>query len=134
MLSGNSPEGLDDCRIQRVEVQVRPKGWLLDDLLLTLTDAGGSTFYAAISLRSNRQFGADSPPADFVDDAWRQFLHDGENTDVFNAQRDFLVLATSQLSPELHRQLHDLLTKSQTQMPADFEKTVALPHVGSTMK
>src|SRR4051812_45990822 len=56
--------------------QTRPDGWYLDDALLTLRQGPGG-IRAAVSIKSNVQFGAFSAPSEFVRQIWEQYLHVG---------------------------------------------------------
>lgn len=79
----------------RLDVQTRPDGWFLDDVLVT-TSLGTLRHRFALSVKSNTQFTATSAPSDFVAAAWEQWLHIGST--VFNTAFDFIGLVTAPLS------------------------------------
>jgi len=60
----------------RVDFQMRPDGWFLDDALVT-TVKGPRRHRFALSIKSNAQFTATAAPADFVACVWQQWLHIG---------------------------------------------------------
>src|ERR1700680_652019 len=54
MLSGGFPLGAPRGSISQIDFETRDQGWLLDDLLLTLSH-GPSTSHCGISIKSNEQ-------------------------------------------------------------------------------
>jgi hypothetical protein len=89
MLIGAIPFGPESGIITKVNFQTRVDGWLLDDLLLTLS-GGDRTHRYALSIKSNRQFEADhAAPIGFVRDCWEQLLNAGP----MDPTGDYLALA-----------------------------------------
>lgn len=64
--------------IERIDFQVRPLGWLFDDLLLTMND-GKNLHKVAVSAKSNRQLTATGFPDDILTDIWTQYLNAGQH-------------------------------------------------------
>lgn len=99
-------------------------GWLLDDVVLALCSKTDQ-FHAALSVKSNQQFGARSAPLDFVADAWQQYLREG--TDAFDPSRDLLGLVTAPLPEPPRSAVHALLAKASQLSPTDLDATMASP-------
>jgi len=87
MLTGSPPFARAHGRIDRIDCQVGVDGWLLDDLLLTLTHGGQEHRYA-FSIKSNIQFSKGLAPREFVETAWSLFLNEGSR--VFDRNVDFM--------------------------------------------
>jgi hypothetical protein len=102
MLSDEPPLEADLGLPDRIDLQTRPDGWFLDDLLLTLSARDGQ-HRCTLSVKSNVQFGASTAPQDFVRTAWEQFLHDGST--CFNETTDYLGLVTAPLPTDTHTAL-----------------------------
>src|SRR5689334_8237144 len=110
MLVAEPPFDPDLGTIERVDLQTRVDGWLLDDALLT-TVAGSARHRLALSIKSNAQFGAASAPADFVLNAWQQWLH--VDSTVFDRCADFMGLITAPVTDATRTALNGLLPKVQ---------------------
>jgi hypothetical protein len=96
--------------VERLDFQTRVDGWLLDDVLVTLTRDGKLTSQLPLSIKSNQQFSKSSAPAEFVTAAWEHFLHEG--TTKFEPRTDFLGLVTSPLPPDVRDALDSLVNKA----------------------
>lgn len=108
----------------QLDFQTRPNGWFLDDVLVT-TAIGAAEHRFALSIKSNAQFKAKSAPPDFVDAAWRQWLHIGSS--VFDANRDFLGIVTAPLSAAAEMSVRGLLAKARDNTPTRFSECLAVP-------
>ncbi len=132
LLAGRPP--LDPALgvISRIDFQTRADGWLLDDVLLTLASDSG-TRQCAFSVKSGPQFTAGGiVSTDFVNAAWRQFLHEG--TTRFTRSRDRLGLVTVPLPGNLCAELYALLGMARAQDPADLLARLAVPGYASQIK
>src|SRR6185369_13567099 len=78
-----------------IDWQTRDKGWLLEDLLLSLRD-GTSEGSLALSAKSNHQINRAGFAEDFVQAIWTHWRR--QDTDVFDKTRDFLGLAVGRLT------------------------------------
>jgi len=117
LLSGRWPLDPRLGIITGIDFQTRADGWFLDDILLTLV-SDGETRCCALSVRSNQQFTRNSAPSEFVQLAWRQFLH--IETDRFDKDRDLLGLAIAPLSQGLGKGLLRLLELARKGDPKDL--------------
>ena len=108
----------------RIHLQVRPDGWYLDDLLLTLR-RDQDVYRCAFSVKSNAQFTAAGAPADFVRAAWEQYL--GHDSTIFNANSDFMGLITAPLAHGVRVQLDSLLNKAARGDPGLLPSRYAEP-------
>ena len=125
MLVGEPVFGPDPGVPVRVDFQTGPDGWLLDDVLVT-TAVGATRHRFALSLKSNRQFTAKSAPSDFVEAAWKQWLHLGTTT-VFEARSDFMGLVTKPLSGASSLSLRGLIEKARVNDPAVLARRIGTP-------
>lgn len=75
----------------KMQFQVEPLGWRIDDLLVT-GDNGGGSAHLAISCKSNHQVTGKGLPADFVMRAWEQWRTTGPIT--LDMEADTLALVT----------------------------------------
>jgi len=66
LLTGLSPLDLRLGTLSRVDFQTSADGWLLDDILLTLTTQTEKR-RCAFSIKSNQQFTRSAAPSDFVE-------------------------------------------------------------------
>jgi hypothetical protein len=107
LLAGHPPLDPSLGFLTRLDFQTRADGWLLDDLLLTLTSRR-ITRRCALSVKSNQQFTSRSAPAEFVKAAWEQLLHEG--TDVFDAELDHFGIVTSPLPVVLSHSIQRLVS------------------------
>jgi hypothetical protein len=73
MLAVSEPLEPGDGAIARIDWQARSEGWLLDDLVLSLSRRGG-VGRLALSIKSDRQVTTSGFPSDFVRVAWQQWL------------------------------------------------------------
>ncbi|TKK64368.1 hypothetical protein FC093_22710 [Ilyomonas limi] len=109
MLSETLPFGQPFGLILAVGLQVRPDGWLFDDVLLTLQNSSQSR-HIAVSIKSNRQFNSNGCPKDINQLLWEQYLH--YNTDVFGKDLDKLCLIEAPISPAISTDLNTLLQQA----------------------
>lgn len=104
-------------KIKRIDFQVRPEGWLFDDLLLTLGNTNGE-IHVGISSKSNVQVNSKGPTEDLLNDIWNQFL--GTDSKVFNPMKDYLCIVSAPLPKGVSDDLNDLITCAKTMDPAIF--------------
>jgi hypothetical protein len=104
-------------KIKRIEFQVRPEGWLFDDLLLTLGNIDGD-IHVGISSKSNVQVNSKGPTKDLLNDIWNQYL--GTDSKVFNPHRDYLCIVSAPLPKGVADDLNDLITSAKTMDAAVF--------------
>ncbi len=120
MLARLAPLHMDVGKIHEVQFQGRVDGWLIDDLVLSLSATTGISHKVAISVKSNVQITDKGFPSDFVTAIWEQLLHIG--TDKFDSDADYLVLATAPLDVGTSRAWQKLLTKGIQAVEGDFPK------------
>src|SRR6185369_16732141 len=90
-----------------IDWQTRDKGWLLEDLLLSLRD-GTSEGSLALSAKSNHQINRAGFAEDFVQAIWTHWRR--QDTDVFDKTRDFLGLAVGRLDTKIEDAWDDLFS------------------------
>jgi hypothetical protein len=95
-------------KIIRIDFQVRPEGWLFDDLLLTQKNADGETCRTAVSVKSNIQFNSKGPIDDLLYDLWNQYV--GEPQKVFDPSKDYFCIVNSVMPSSISEDLIDLLS------------------------
>ena len=91
VLTGQPLPGIEGSGT-RLQMQVEPLGWEIDDILLTAILSANDPRRLAISCKSNEQVTASDLPADFVARCWRQWSKTDENPMI--PHRDKLMLAT----------------------------------------
>src|SRR6266478_9114378 len=74
LLTELPPLGPEHGVLVSLDFQTKASGWLLDDLLMTLSSTACQS-QASFSIKSYPQFTRKSAPADFVLTAWEQYLH-----------------------------------------------------------
>jgi len=104
MLTGVPPLGVDFGQLESVSFQTKVDGWYLDDLLLSFD--GGRRY--AISVKSSDQFEHARAPADFVSAIWNQWL----GGSPFDAETDYMGLASAPQQPDVRRALASLVRKA----------------------
>ncbi len=115
LLNGNYPFSPEEGQVERIDMQVRVDGWLLDDMLITLKGPGGLR-RICFSIKSNQQFSGSKAPSEFVQLAWEQFLSDTKAN--FNKKQDSIGLIVSNLPNNLHDAVQELLNISRI-MPSN---------------
>ena len=95
MLSGGLPLGISHGTIVQLDWEARDRGWLLDDLLITLSSRAG-TSHCALSIKSNEQVTTSGFPADFTTAIWEQARQPAHA--LFQADRDLLALGVSRVA------------------------------------
>lgn len=95
MLSGGFPLGPSRGTVSQLDFEARDRGWLLDDLLITLSNSG-STTHCALSIKSNEQVTAKGFPIDFTASIWEQARQ--TSPAVFQMDRDLLALGVSRIA------------------------------------
>lgn len=98
-------------KIQRIDFQVRPEGWLFDDLLLKLKNANGD-IHVAVSSKSNVQVNSKGPTDDLLNDIWNQYI--GTDSKVFDPMKDYLCIVSAPLPKGVADDLNDLITSAKT--------------------
>jgi len=114
MLADEPPLDAGLGRLERIDFQTGPDGWFLDDALLTLAQ-GAARCRCALSIKSNPQFSGHSAPADFVEVAWEQFLHEGSTS--FDVATDLLGLVTAPVDAETRVALDGVVAKAIAEDP-----------------
>lgn len=112
-LADRSPFGHEMGKIKKIEYQVRPEGWLFDDLLLIMEDSNATIHRVAISSKSNIQISTKGPNNELLRDIWNQYLN--IDSTVFNKDSDYLCIANSQLPQAISKDLNTLIRFSQNQ-------------------
>ncbi len=125
MLADEPPLDAGLGRLERIDFQVRPDGWYLDDALLTLR-SGGTRHRCALSIKSNTQFGASTAPPDFVRTAWEQFLH--VDSTIFDASADYLGIVTAPLLQDMRSNLLEVQQKAIVNAPVLLAARYPVPH------
>jgi len=121
LLVGQAPLDVSLGAPQRLRLQARPDGWLLDDLVADFASAGGPA-RAAISVKSEpllknrREFLA------FVRDCWE--LHLTPGTTGFDSTRDRLVLATARLPDRQRTAVDDAIKRAASQSPESLDERI----------
>jgi hypothetical protein len=123
MLTGDLVFGPDFGPPVQLEFQTRP-AWLLDDVLVT-TATKTSSHRFALSVKSNTQFTARKAPADFVKDAWEQWLH--VESKVFDHKADFMGLVTNQLPGTVKASVDGLIKNAGLADPKSFPSRLREP-------
>ena len=103
--------------LERVDFQVRPMGWLFDDLLLTMKD-GNHVHKVAVSAKSNRQITATGFPDDILTDIWTQYLNAGQK--VFDPLLDYMLFVVSPLGRSVSENLSILINTTRVTSPKDM--------------
>ena len=91
VLTGQPLPGIEGSGT-RLQMQVEPLGWVIDDILLTGVVSANDQRRIAISCKSNQQVTGSGLPADFVAQCWRQWSKTDENP--MTPRKDKLMLAT----------------------------------------
>jgi hypothetical protein len=107
-----------------LDFQTKASGWLLDDLLMTLSSSAGES-HASFSIKSYPQFTRKSAPTDFVVGTWEQYLH--VDTTKFEKERDILGLIAPPHGTAVKREIDGLLHKARSQRPVDFVERIEQP-------
>lgn len=94
----------------KIEFQVRPDGWLLDDLLLSFQN-GVAEHKVAVSAKSNRQITANGLPADVLHDIWSQYLN--INHELFDQNNDYFLFVVAPLGRSVSTNLATLIKSAQ---------------------
>lgn len=115
MVNGRQPLGPDYGTVAKVSFQVRDRGWLLDDLLITL-HTPQTECRLPLSIKSYKYVTRRGFPSEFVDLLWRQWL--GIDSSTFDAQRDLFGLVVSRLADSVKHAWHDLLQQAVQTEPA----------------
>lgn len=121
-LSDRSPFTHEKGKIKKIEYQIRPEGWLFDDLLLTTEDCNATIHRIAISIKSNIQINTKGPNNELVRDIWNQYLN--IDSSVFNKDSDYLCIANSQLPQAISKNLNTLIRFSQSQDAATLHQRI----------
>ncbi|SCY13939.1 hypothetical protein SAMN02927916_1238 [Flavobacterium anhuiense] len=117
-LGNTLPFNKEVGKIIRMDFQVRPEGWLFDDLLLTLKNKEEEKCRIAISVKSNVQFNTTGPSDDLKNDLWNQFV--GEPKRVFDPSKDYLCIVNSTIPASISEDLKALLAAASSMDPKVF--------------
>jgi hypothetical protein len=121
-LADRSPFSHEIGKIKKIEYQVRPEGWLFDDLLLTTEDSNETIHRIAVSSKSNIQINTKGPNNELLRDIWNQYLN--INSTVFNKESDYLCIANSQLPPAISKDVNTLIRFAQSQDAATLHQRI----------
>ncbi len=113
MLAGRSPIDPTLGPPTKIQLQARPDGWLLDDMVAEFSSSAGAV-RAAVSVKSDRVVKRTGAPADFVEDCWN--LHLSPGATGFNSGRDFLVLASGRLEVTVREAVNDGLALASAEL------------------
>ena len=131
LLSGKFPLHPELGLLQRIDFQVRPLGWLFDDLLLNMYD-GKNHHKLAVSAKSNRQITGSGLPMEIVNDIWNQYL----NTDqeVFDPDLDFMVFVVSPLARSVSENFSTLINTAKVTSSGDMLKRLSTENFSIAQK
>lgn len=121
-LANRSPFGADIGKIKKIEYQIRPEGWLFDDLLLITEDSNTTTHRVAISSKSNIQINTKGPNNELLRDIWNQYLN--VDSAIFKKDSDYLCIANSKLPPAISKDLNTLIRFAQSQDAATLHQRI----------
>lgn len=121
-LSDRSPFLHEIGKIKEIDFQVRPEGWLFDDMLLTLEDTNNVLHKIAISCKSNVQINTKGPNIGLLRDIWNQYLN--INSTVFNKDTDYLCIVNSQLPVSISKDINTLIKFSKNLDPITFNQRI----------
>jgi hypothetical protein len=116
LLTGGLPLGPAFGVVTKLDFEVRDKGWLLDDLAITL-DRNGEISRCALSIKSNEQVTTAGFPSDFVAAIWQQQRQTSSSD--FLAGRDLLALGVGRISLGVRTAWDQLLSQA---LEADPER------------
>jgi hypothetical protein len=103
MLSGPTPLGNEFGHVIKIDFQTEESGWLLDDLIITLSN-NEITRKLAISIKRDKQLKQSGFPKDFVKRVWKQW----DNGAPFYKDRDILGLAIGDIANKVETAWNDL--------------------------
>jgi len=109
MLAGCMPLGPEYGIVTSVRFQVSESGWLLDDLLVSLSD-GRSEHSMPISAKSHRYVTRNGFPEEFTGLVWQQWF--GSQSGPFDKQQDLLGLVIDRLADSVKDAWNDLLQQA----------------------
>lgn len=115
-------------KITRIDFQVRPQGWLFDDLLITQQSAEGNQSRMAVSIKSNVQFSGTGPTSELLYDLWNQYA--GEPARVFDPQKDYLCIVNAPAPASVGSDLIGLLKAAKDMDPSIFLENISQPEKG----
>lgn len=111
MLTARQPLGSEYGVVSSVHFQVRESGWLLDDLLVILSQ-GQTEHSIPISIKSYRYVKASGFPDEFTSLIWQHWL--GGHSNPFKKQHDLMGLVTGRLANSVKDAWDDLLDQAST--------------------
>ncbi|MBY8961789.1 hypothetical protein KJK34_03380 [Flavobacterium sp. D11R37] len=115
-------------KIARIDFQVRPQGWLFDDLLITQQSAEGDESRMAVSIKSNVQFSGSGPTSELLYDLWNQYT--GEPARIFDPLEDYLCIVNAPAPASIGIDLIGLLKAAKVMDPAIFLENISQPDKG----
>jgi hypothetical protein len=131
LLAGRQPLGPEYGIVTSVSFQTKESGWLLDDLLVVLSERGrGHSF--AVSVKRHRQVTQRGFSKEFVRALWEQWLHTG--SDCFEKSQDLLGLVTGQLADTVKDGWNALLQEAMTTPPARLVARLQTPGQASAVE
>ena len=115
--------------IKRILLQSRAEGWLLDDLVLIMTNDAGDEFNIPVSIKSKVQFSGSGPNSSLLNELWEQYLNNEKV--VFDNERDYLGVVNSSLNSSLSYDLNKLFKAAQSSTGEILEARILQGKQGS---
>ncbi|MGH9365078.1 MAG: hypothetical protein ACRD1B_07425, partial [Thermoanaerobaculia bacterium] len=131
MLNNGQPFGPAFGVIKKVAFQTRVDGWVLDDVLLTMSAEKGES-RISLSVKDRPVLEDKGLLSEFAAECWSQFLHSGSG--VFDPQRDLLCLAIPPTHGKAGEEVDELLQAAATQSSLDLSRHLLLPNWASPAK
>lgn len=104
-------------RVQEIHFQTRRNGWVVDDLLLVLSN-GNESFKVAVSSKSNDQVNANGLNSGSLREFWATYLNIDSN--VFDKDKDYLCLVMAPLRNEVSDTFSRILQQARHQSDDSF--------------
>ncbi|BDD04423.1 hypothetical protein [Aureibacter tunicatorum] len=132
LLTQDFPFSNISANVCEIAFQARSKGWLFDDLVLTMKTSSENTFNIPITVKSNVQFSGNGPNTELLTDLWEQYLN--EESTVFDKQNDYLCIVNSPLGSVLSADLNRLLKAARSSTYEILESNISQGEKGSFSK
>jgi hypothetical protein len=104
-------------RVQEIHFQMRRNGWVVDDLLLVLSN-GSESFKVAVSSKSNDQVNGNGLNNDSRREFWTTYLNIDSN--VFDKDKDYLCLVVAPLRNQVSDTFSRILQQARHQSDDSF--------------
>lgn len=129
LLNNSYPLWPIKAKLTQIYFQVRPDGWLLDDLLLILQTEESTVIRVPVTVKSNIQFSSNGPNEELRRDLWEQYLNDVSG--VYNADSDFLGVVNSTLASGLSTDINKLINAAKEGEPSKLQERIDKGQEGS---